>query len=507
MSTLKNILCILFIIVFTSLHMVPAIAEFGIYEVGSYDEFYAHIKNSIRSYREHLSIRINNYDKSVYDFQRTVKAIMNEEPEIYYYLGESSANVYGYVSENYRTMDIILSYSHSPYDIEKIIDVSGYTDFYNALKSAMMDFEDKVTVKILKYDEKLYDIANTIEKIADDNPGIDCGYTGAKTMLYGEGTEKIVEVDFEYDFTADEMFDMRDRTDEKINQIIKEIIKPGMNDYQKELVIHDYIVNNTRYVQDTEKDGFIKKVDHTLFGVLVKGAGICEGYAAAMKKLLNSVGIECITVTGVAKGVPHAWNMVRIGEDYYHVDVTWDDPVMDNGTNVLSHQYFNITDKKMESDHYWDKGKYPACSAVTYKFGNTVKEIKNNTVFAGNSLPELPEDDEIKVFVNGRQLLFDVNPMIVNNRTMVPMRAIFERLGAVVIWESATNSIVCNKGHRTIRLIIGSTTATVDGSPVELDAPAIAVNNRTLVSIRFIAESLGATVEWDGPTRSVNIYL
>lgn len=116
-------------------------------------------------------------------------------------------------------------------------------------------------------------------------------------------------------------------------------------------------------------------------------------------------------------------------------------------------------------------------------------------------------DDQVKVEVNGVLLKLDVAPVVINDRTMVPLRAIFEALGATVSWDGSTNTITGIKGEKKIVLQIDNKMATVDGKQVELDVPATLINDRTMVPARFVAESFGADVKWDGATSTVKITL
>ncbi len=114
-------------------------------------------------------------------------------------------------------------------------------------------------------------------------------------------------------------------------------------------------------------------------------------------------------------------------------------------------------------------------------------------------------DKDIKVYVAGNKVDFDQTPVIHLGRTMVPLRAIFEALGASVEWNSETRTVKSKKGSITIELSIDSDALYKNGAPVYLDVPAMLVNNRTLVPVRAISEALGAEVNWDGVTRSINI--
>lgn len=115
-----------------------------------------------------------------------------------------------------------------------------------------------------------------------------------------------------------------------------------------------------------------------------------------------------------------------------------------------------------------------------------------------------PFDDSIKVVLNGRLLSFDVPPLIENGRTLVPLRVIFEALGATVQWDGATQTVTATKDDTKINLVIGGM-AYKNDQPVTLDVPAMIVNDRTLVPIRFVSESLGAVVAWDDATSTVVI--
>lgn len=96
-------------------------------------------------------------------------------------------------------------------------------------------------------------------------------------------------------------------------------------------------------------------------------------------------------------------------------------------------------------------------------------------------------------------------PVIVNERTLLPIRAVVEEMGGTVGWEADTRMAVLNYGDKEIRLVIDSKTAYLNGNATELDtAPAI-INDRTMLPIRFIAESFDFTVDWDGDTQTITI--
>lgn len=109
------------------------------------------------------------------------------------------------------------------------------------------------------------------------------------------------------------------------------------------------------------------------------------------------------------------------------------------------------------------------------------------------------------VNLNGQQLSFDVPPTIENGRTLVPLRAIFEAMGAAVTWDQNTHTATAVKDGTTVILKIGSTTPTINGQVKQLDVPAKIVNGRTLAPLRFIGEAFGGTVEWNQASQLISI--
>lgn len=112
---------------------------------------------------------------------------------------------------------------------------------------------------------------------------------------------------------------------------------------------------------------------------------------------------------------------------------------------------------------------------------------------------------EYKVLLNGRYLVFDQPPVNIKDRVLVPMRAIFEALNAQIEWDGQTQTVTGTLGERKVILAIGKTTAYVNGKPVTLDVPGMLVNDRTMVPVRFIAESLDAQVIWEEETKTAVI--
>ncbi len=111
----------------------------------------------------------------------------------------------------------------------------------------------------------------------------------------------------------------------------------------------------------------------------------------------------------------------------------------------------------------------------------------------------------VSVMVDNKYLSLDVPAQIVDGRTLVPLRAIFEALGAKVEWNDATKTVNANRDEVYVSLTIGSNELTKDGEKISLDVPAQIVDSRTLVPVRAISEAYDCDVQWDGEKRLVKI--
>jgi len=226
--------------------------------------------------------------------------------------------------------------------------------------AALKNADEQVTLPVLGTGNDSKIVFQIIEKAVLENPEI-MFYEGARYRSDGLLTLK-------YSRHRDYVLKAAEATVKRADEILGTVLKPGMNDFEKELAIHDYIVNNCSYDIENLKKGATPPESYTAYGALVKGRAVCEGYAKAMKLLLDKADIPCLIVAGTSRGNNHAWNIVCLDGQYYHVDATWDDPVMADGSHILSHVYFNLADEEIQKDHSWDKTLYPACSGTDYNY-------------------------------------------------------------------------------------------------------------------------------------------
>ncbi|MEI7025596.1 stalk domain-containing protein [Paenibacillus sp. y28] len=150
-------------------------------------------------------------------------------------------------------------------------------------------------------------------------------------------------------------------------------------------------------------------------------------------------------------------------------------------------------------------GRYPQ-SKITWndKLNKAWSDNSNlgTIVLKGGSSSQ---QSSLSLFINGHDRTSEAAPTLIGDTTFVPLRMIFEALGADVYWDQATKSVTAVKGETTVSLTIGSATAAINEEIITLDAPPQLVDGSTMVPLRFVSEALGAEVSWDEATKTIGI--
>lgn len=149
--------------------------------------------------------------------------------------------------------------------------------------------------------------------------------------------------------------------------VLQDLIDDSMSTEEKAKVIHDYIINQTAYDQENYLKGTIPQDSYSVKGVLLNKKAVCQGYAETYYMLLHLLDIPCKIIVSTT----HAWNLVKLSDGkWYHVDCTWDDPVMANGEQTLRYDYLFTDDTIMrqQPDHQWVAKDYPVCDGTKYLY-------------------------------------------------------------------------------------------------------------------------------------------
>ena len=148
--------------------------------------------------------------------------------------------------------------------------------------------------------------------------------------------------------------------------------------YERLLFLHDLLVSDTEYGSETAAVMFERGMDDAIsratgaYGCLVERRAVCSGYAAAFQLLAARLGIPCRRVQGTETrtGAPHEWNIVELDGEWYHIDVTWDDPVFtgEPEEGYRSYDYFCVPTAEIAPTHIFDSETIPPCVSDTYSY-------------------------------------------------------------------------------------------------------------------------------------------
>ena len=233
----------------------------------------------------------------------------------------------------------------------------------------------------------------------------------------------------QYNFTLYTTSEEEEAVTEKLGEVMGDLDLDGKSDYEKVKAIHDYICQNVTY--DYEHLGNeTYKTQYTAYGALIDHTSVCQGYAVLFYSMCLEAGIDARVITGTAVNQEgserHAWNIVKLGGQYYYVDVTWDDPTNPYDPSYYCWDYFLKGEDTMGRDHFKDPEYKDETFTTAYPTSNSdyVRSyyddfsddepslVKNSLLLSGQigvnfylKLPEIPgcdyTDSYMEFIVNG----------------------------------------------------------------------------------------------------------
>ena len=246
-------------------------------------------------------------------------------------------------------------------------------NLYKKIKSGISKITDKKNsdgfydiepIVLRGYRIKSEEIKKVIYAFQNDNPEI--FWLANRYYVTYRGMDTIIKISSVMQKTEYE--ESLKKLKDQVDKILKSVPE-GLSEYERELFIHDYIINNCKY--DRSKDLQRPWERYTCLGCLVRKEAVCEGYSKATQLLLMRLGVECRTITGSKDQEQHMWNMVKIDNEWYHLDVTWDCT-----EDINRYSYFNVTDDIIKHDH---------------KINEEVSKMANMQVYDKNYNFSLPE--------------------------------------------------------------------------------------------------------------------
>lgn len=251
---------------------------------------------------------------------------------------------------------------------------------YDQMLDAVMNHEEEVTLSTSD-GRRLEDIFNCLKA---DHGGLFWVESFRYTQYQRNGQTEVMSFAPNYIMNAEE----REATQKKIDREAKKYLEglsADVTDYKKVRTIYRKLIKQVDYNLEAENN-------QNIISVFLGKQTVCQGYASALQYLLDQLDIPCVIVTGMAKGGPHAWNLVQLDGDWYYVDVTWgnskyhDDE--ENDIKYVEYDYLNITTKEMLQDHIPQvKFDLPECTALQNNY--FVRENKYFTSLDEASIAKL----------------------------------------------------------------------------------------------------------------------
>lgn len=229
------------------------------------------------------------------------------------------------------------------------LNASNFSELENILLEQMSKYNQDFEIR---YTGSLENIEEVLKNAVNKEPYINSNVRSVGWEITGTTKVSTIDVDVDYIITSTK----RAEADKQIDSILAEIIKPYMNDHEKVKAVHDYIVLNSKYDESLQL--------YSDYDLLTKGSSVCNGYALLTYNMLNKLNIPVKLITGTGNGELHIWNMVKLGDYWFHLDTTWNDPLPD--TNMVSYNYYMLTEKEILKDHTIDKNLELPISTKSY---------------------------------------------------------------------------------------------------------------------------------------------
>lgn len=239
-----------------------------------------------------------------------------------------------------------------------------YTLFYNGLKKREKSIDINIDTFMIS-ENGLY---NIISNVYNDNPLL---YYFKVTSIKVARLTNGYRVFPKYIYSNRQIAEFDRQLEIGLQKFREKYIRDGMSDYQKEIIIHDFLVKTVKYDRDWISIFTSNSNEpYNVIGALLKRRATCWGIACAFKLICDFCGLNSLVVMGDERPKlhkeGHAWNMVNICNNFYHVDVTWD---INMSKYLPSHyDYFNLDDRTIRNDHAWDEDIYPRCSSKDYDY-------------------------------------------------------------------------------------------------------------------------------------------
>ena len=245
------------------------------------------------------------------------------------------------------------------------ISEADFQELENVLVNAWKNYETSVNVS--KFNLTVNDdaYATYYWQILSNHPEV---FYVANTIGASGYGNYVQEYKIIYSMEQSEIEEMQEQMDAIVDEVLV-LLSEEMEEYEKALIVHDWLVNHCQYDYANYLAGTVPESAHSAYGALVNGVAVCDGYSKAFQYIMDyKLGIDCYCISSNSMG--HAWNLIEMGGNYYHVDATWDDPVneqiISDKIGYVGHSHFLLSDTGITNANHRGWETNVAATDTTY---------------------------------------------------------------------------------------------------------------------------------------------
>jgi len=251
----------------------------------------------------------------------------------------------------------VLQMSHvqvfANYEQKNIATANSIETLQHLIQKQVMELSTEFDIRYTGNTSEIKDELSELIKQAIQDPYIYANISSFKWKYNGYANNIVIRFEFTYHISQEE--------EAFVEQTLTNIIAPmhGLSELQKLQAAHDFIVLSAEYSKETEGS------QYSPYTLLTENKGVCQAYALVLYRMLEKLGFEVQYVPGKVGEQLHAWVLVKLNNSWYHIDVTWDDPLPDRKGEVR-YNYFLVSDRQLAQDHSWDYTSFPAATSEAY---------------------------------------------------------------------------------------------------------------------------------------------
>lgn len=215
------------------------------------------------------------------------------------------------------------------------VTIKSEKELIKILYQTLLNRDEKIVIKhsLSDYEIDLNELLAKIYAIDDKKTAKDSDYLKYSLLRWGySGTRIGKKTTLNFEFTYKTTLKEEQAVDKKVKSILQELELEDTSDYEKVKEIHDFIINLVSYDNTLTKP--------SVYDALIDKSAVCEGYSMLAYRMFSEMGLECRIIAGTGNGGSHAWNIVKVEDKWYNIDLTWDDPITSDGKPMLVYDFF-----------------------------------------------------------------------------------------------------------------------------------------------------------------------